>query len=132
MKEFWNQRYAEKEYVYGILPNHFFKEQLALAPKGKILFSAEGEGRNAVYAALQGFDFFAFDNSKQAKNKAVMLAQKQKAFIDYHVVDFENINYAENSFDVLVFIFAHFPSEIRKQYHEKLLSYLKPNGLVIF
>ena len=51
MNNFWNERYAEKVFAYGIAPNEFYKEQLAKLPKGKILFAAEGEGRNAVYAA---------------------------------------------------------------------------------
>ncbi len=48
------------------------------------------------------------------------------------VSELENLNYPTNSFDALVLVFAHFPASIRKQYHEKLLSFLKPNGLVIF
>ena len=51
MKDFWNDRYGRAEYAYGKNPNVFFKEQLDLLPPGKILLPAEGEGRNAVYAA---------------------------------------------------------------------------------
>ena len=55
MKELWDKRYAEKDYVYGIEPNQFFKEVLdKYSFKGKILLPAEGEGRNAVYAAKKG------------------------------------------------------------------------------
>ena len=42
------------------------------------------------------------------------------------------LSYNENSFDALVLIFAHFPSEIRKEAHSKLLTYLKPNGKILF
>jgi hypothetical protein len=54
MEEFWNERYADSEYVYGENPNEFLVEQLAQLPLGKILFPCEGEGRNAVYAAQKG------------------------------------------------------------------------------
>ena len=55
MKEFWDSRYSAEEYVYGILPNEYFKSKLITDEKsGNILFPAEGEGRNAVYAALKG------------------------------------------------------------------------------
>ena len=132
MKDFWNERYANKEYAYGIEPNRFLKEILETIPAGKILFPAEGEGRNGVYAAKKGFEVFAFDNSVEAKNKATMLAQKQNVKIDYQLCEFENLNYTENYFDVIALIFAHFPQNIRKSYHLKLLTYLKPNGLIIF
>lgn len=132
MIEFWNERYSEKNYAYGIEPNSFFKEQLKKLPKGKILFPAEGEGRNAVYAAQQGFEAFAFDNSKEAKNKAELLAIEKKVRLNYEISGLEDVNYDVNSFDVLVLIFAHFPANIRKQYGAKLLSSLKPNGYIVF
>jgi hypothetical protein len=39
MNNFWNERYAEKVFAYGIEPNQFYKEQLAkffLPPKAKV------------------------------------------------------------------------------------------------
>ena len=132
MKDFWNDRYANKEYAYGVKPNDFYKSKLNLVPKGKLLFAAEGEGRNAVYAAQQGFEVYALDNSIEAKNKAEKLAADKNVKIDYMVSELENLDYPPNSFDALVLVFAHFPKSIRKQYHEKLLTYLKPGGMVIF
>lgn len=54
MKDFWNNRYDEKAYAYGLSPNIFFKEQLGLLPIGSILLPAEGEGRNAIFALNEG------------------------------------------------------------------------------
>lgn len=51
MKEFWDARYAQETYVYGKEPNNYFKRTLNSLKPGKILLAAEGEGRNAVYAA---------------------------------------------------------------------------------
>jgi hypothetical protein len=39
--------------MYGTTPNEFFKQQLDLLEPGNILLPADGEGRNAVYAASQ-------------------------------------------------------------------------------
>jgi hypothetical protein len=56
MKPFWNERYAQSDYVYGEEPNRFFKKMLdspelsGLSGKSMLL-PCEGEGRNAVYAA---------------------------------------------------------------------------------
>lgn len=41
----WDQRYSDKNYVYGIEPNDFLREYAQQIPKGKILCLAEGEGR---------------------------------------------------------------------------------------
>ena len=70
MQDFWNKRYKQKEYAYGEQPNRFFKEQIQNLSPGKALFPAEGEGRNAVYAAQLGWEVEAFDISEEGKNKA--------------------------------------------------------------
>ncbi|NVM67000.1 hypothetical protein FHW88_005321 [Mucilaginibacter sp. SG538B] len=61
--EKWDQRYAEEEFAYGEQPNNFLQQQLSLLKPGKILFPAEGEGRNAVFAAGLGWAVSAFDIS---------------------------------------------------------------------
>ena len=131
MKDFWNERYSGKEFVYGEIPNEYLKAKLTGLHTGKILFPAEGEGRNAVFAAKLGWAVSAFDQSETGKEKAELLAQKNGVIIDYIVSEAENISYAENSFDALVLIYAHFHSDKRKEYHQKLGSYLKKGGILI-
>lgn len=132
MKDFWNERYAATDYAYGIEPNVFFKTQLEFFSMGKILFPAEGEGRNAVYAAQQDFDVYAFDSSEEGKIKAKNLANHKKVSFQYSISSIEDINYPQDFFDGIVLIFAHFPAQLRKEYHQKLLTFLKPNGFIIF
>ncbi|GAL74529.1 hypothetical protein JCM19275_3384 [Nonlabens ulvanivorans] len=129
--DFWNERYAEKEYVYGTEPNVFFKEQLDQLVAGNVLLPAEGEGRNAVYAALQGWDVVAFDISTSGKEKAMQLSAAQKVVVDYQitsVLDFKT----DIKFDTIGLCYTHFPVEIRKDAFQHLLKFLKPNGTVIF
>jgi len=133
MTEFWDNRYSEKEYAYGIEPNAFFKKSLKeINLKGTILFPAEGEGRNTVYAAKIGLTVNAFDTSKEGKNKADRLAKSNNVKINYSVGELNNQNYKENSFDTIVLIFAHFPPPLRLKMHQQLSKLLKPNGLLIF
>jgi hypothetical protein len=129
--DFWNERYAEKEYVYGTQPNVFFKEQLDQLVAGNVLLPAEGEGRNAVYAALQGWDVVAFDISTSGKEKAMQLSAAQKVVVDYQVtsvLDFKT----DIKFDTIGLCYTHFPIEIRKDAFQHLLKFLKSNGTVIF
>ena len=132
MKQFWNERYAEKGFAYGKEPNQFLKENLHKLPKGKILFVAEGEGRNAVFAAQNGYEVVAFDYSESAKKKALTLAKEQNVQLNYLVSDVMDLSFEPESFDAMVFIFTHFPAVIRKQAHQKLVSFLKPDGKVLF
>lgn len=131
MKQFWNERYTEDTFTYGKAPNEFLKENIHLLPKGNILFVAEGEGRNAVFAAKNGFKVCAFDYSESGQQKALLLAKENGVTIDYLVADVLELPYEKESFDALVFIFAHFPTEIRKEAHLKLLELLKPGGKIL-
>ncbi len=131
MKKFWNDRYSEKDYAYGEKPNEFFAEQIGKLPAGNIILPAEGEGRNAVYAASLGWKVSAFDTSDAGKTKALLLSDKKGVTIDYIVDDAVSIFYPDNSADVVSFIFAHFPSAVRKQIHHKAIQWLKPGGKII-
>jgi len=131
MNQFWNERFATEEYVYGTEPNLFYREQLEKLNPGKILFPAEGEGRNAVYAAMQDWKVTAFDPSTVAKTKAENLARQKNVEIYYRITDYENVSFSKESFDCLVLIYAHMHPLKRKEYHKKLASFLKPGGTLI-
>jgi len=131
MTDFWNDRYAAKEFAYGTLPNEFLKEELEKLQTGKIIFVCEGEGRNAVYAATQNWNVEAFDLSQEGKRKSLLLAKQNNVTLNYQIQDATIIEYPENSFDVVALIYAHFPEAIRKSIHQKIVRWLKPNGLVL-
>ncbi|MDI1235752.1 MAG: class I SAM-dependent methyltransferase [bacterium] len=130
--ERWNERYRQSEYAYGEEPNNYLKEQLEKLTPGSILFPAEGEGRNAVYAAKQGWEVFAFDISSAGKDKAMQLAEMNNVNIDYQIGFLETLDFKANQFDALALIYAHFPAAIKSAYHQTLDRYVKKDGLIIF
>ncbi|MEN9333666.1 MAG: hypothetical protein RLY35_846 [Bacteroidota bacterium] len=130
--QIWNSRYEQNEFVYGEEPNVFFAEHLPLITKGKVLFSAEGEGRNAVYAATQGLESFAFDISSAGRDKALQLAKSKGISIDYQVTDALRYLNQPESMDGLVIIFNHFPKRQQGPIFAHILKMLKPTGKVIF
>ncbi|MBL6445303.1 class I SAM-dependent methyltransferase [Fulvivirga sp. 29W222] len=128
----WDERYRKEEYAYGKQPNHYLKEQLAELEAGSILFPAEGEGRNAVYAACQGWNVDAFDISKEGRNKALLLAEKNNVTINYQVGELPDLNYDVGQFDAIALIYAHFPAHLKSAYHKLLDKYLVKGGVIIF
>lgn len=131
MNEFWNQRYAEEAFAYGVEPNDFFAQQLIQVEPGKLLLPAEGEGRNAVFAAKKGWSVDAFDFSPYAKKKASDLATKIKVAINYLLTDFDAFEADPESYDVIGLIYAHMPPDLREKTHRKMLHLLKPGGKII-
>ena len=130
--ERWNDRYSTDEFAYGEQPNNYLKEQLEKLHVGTILFPAEGEGRNAVFAAKLGWTVSAFDISVEGKKKAFRLAEKNKVTIDYQVGELQTLNYNTEQFDAIALIYAHFPADIKSLYHKTLDNYLRKDGFVIF
>jgi len=131
MKDFWNKRYSELNYAYGKEPNQFYKSEINSLKGDKILFPAEGEGRNAVYASKEGWDCYAFDISEEGKQKADLLASENNVSLKYIVSDFRDVNYPDEYFDCIVLIFAHVPTDLREDFHQKMLRMLKKGGHIL-
>lgn len=127
----WNTRYSEKAFAFGTEPNGYFKEQIEKLPPGKLLLPAEGEGRNAVFAALRGWQVSAFDISTAGKDKALQLANTHNVTLEYQVGHLEEVEYKVGQFDTLALIYAHFPADIKSRYHQTLATYVKQGGTVI-
>lgn len=131
MKQGWNERYSNPEYAYGIEPNRYLKEQLDKLTPGTILFPAEGEGRNSVYAAKSGWKVSAFDTSIEGQKKALQLAEANDVQMDYRVGELTSIGYKAEEFDAIGLIFSHFSADIRSSYHKELDRLLRKGGVII-
>jgi len=128
----WDARYRDCEFAYGEQPNNYLKEQIERLNIGKILFPAEGEGRNAVFAAQLGWNVSAFDISLEGQKKALQLAQKNHVAIDYQIGDLQTLNYKDEQFDAIALIYAHFPADVKSHLHKTLTQYLRRGGTIIF
>lgn len=124
---FWNEKYGGEEFHYGLKPNRFLELMLESRPPGRLLFAAEGEGRNAVYAAKQGWEVHAFDQSERAREKAMALAEQEGLEINYQIADALEYE-SDRPFDAVALIYAHFPAAIRARVHQRLSGLLKPVG----
>lgn len=131
MQEIWNQRYTEKEYVYGTEPNVLIKEFIDQNKAGRILFAAEGEGRNSVYAAKHNWQVDAVDFSEEGKRKALKLAEENKVKINYTVSDIMDYDLGENQYDAIALIYFHLPPSIREKVHKRMIKALKGGGHII-
>jgi 2-polyprenyl-3-methyl-5-hydroxy-6-metoxy-1,4-benzoquinol methylase len=126
----WNEKFSSEEYLYGKEPNQFLKDELATLERGKILFLGEGEGRNAVFAAKLGWQVDAVDSSEIGKQKALSLAKENNVTINYMIDDIFNYN-TEKKYDAVALIFLHVHDELKEQLHNKVISLLNKNGVVI-
>ncbi len=130
-REMWDQRYSAADYVYGTEPEPFFKQEIGRLKPGKLLLPAEGEGRNAVYAAGQGWEVLAFDQSDEGRKKAFRLAREKGVTINYHLGDLETFLSPPQTFDAIALSYVHTSGYKRKLIHRRLEGFLKPGGIMI-
>jgi SAM-dependent methyltransferase len=125
----WDERYNSDEYAYGKEPNQFLAENYQSIPKGAVLSLAEGEGRNAVFLAMQGYSVTAVDGSAVGLKKAEKLAKENGVEINLVHANLAEYEIGESCWDGVVSIFCPLPSVQRKSMHKKIVAGLKPGGV---
>lgn len=133
MAGFWDEVYADKEYVFGTAPNQFLAAQQAYLQAGqRALAVADGEGRNGVWLAEQGLDVVSIEYSEPAVEKAKHLAQARGVNMDIRLADVFNWDWPLAAFDVVAAIFIQFATpEQRGPLLQHIKDALKPGGLLI-
>lgn len=128
----WNERYAGADFLYGRRPNQYLVAQrYRLGPGQRVLVAADGEGRNGVWLAEQGYRVTSVDQSAVAQEKAATLARERGVAVDLVCADLGTWSPGVAAYDAVALIFAHFPSSDRAAIHGSLARALRPGGLLI-
>jgi cyclopropane fatty-acyl-phospholipid synthase-like methyltransferase len=92
---------------------------------------ADGEGRNGVFLAKNGFEVTSIDFSQEALDKADKFATDSSVSIETICADLLNYDFGENKFDGIISIFSHFNKNETNDLHKKYFDALKPGGVFI-
>jgi 2-polyprenyl-3-methyl-5-hydroxy-6-metoxy-1,4-benzoquinol methylase len=128
----WHERFGSEQYVYGEEPNLFIKNQANRLEKArKVVCFAEGEGRNAVYLGKQGLDVTAYDYALNGLKKTEALADSNGVKIKTEQKDLILDPVPDAEFDAAIMVFGHFAKKDQKTVFDKLVSAVKPGGIVM-
>ncbi|NBX18961.1 MAG: class I SAM-dependent methyltransferase [Proteobacteria bacterium] len=130
----WDERYSSQDYFYGKQPNDFLRDNIQLIQNGEsVLCLAEGEGRNAVFIAgeVKSAHVTAVDSSKAGLEKTKALAQEKGVNVETVHADLSDFDLGQDKWDVIVSIWCHLPSELRKMVHAGAVKALKSGGRLI-
>lgn len=130
-EQFWNDRYTEPGFTYGLEPNEFLASMVSQIPFGPILSLGEGEGRNAVFLAKLGYEVTAVDHSVVGLEKVRRLAEENSVSVKTILADLAEFNIETDTWSAIVSIFCHLPSLIRIPLHASVVSGLVRGGLYI-
>ena len=134
----WDERYSDNDYVYGTEPNAFLASAInrircnhSLLHRGRVLSLGEGEGRNAVFLAEHGCVVTAVDASAIGLSKAEKLAKARGVVIKVIHSDLAHLDLAPGSWDAIISIFCHVPSQLRVELHRRVVTSLRPGGVFV-
>jgi 2-polyprenyl-3-methyl-5-hydroxy-6-metoxy-1,4-benzoquinol methylase len=131
--EAWNQRFQGDGYLFGTEPNAWLREHAAVLPAGaRVLCVADGEGRNSVWLARQGFQVEAFDVAPNGLDKARRLARQAGVEVRYELAGCDDYAWPEAAFDGVAAIFIQFADPaLRQRLFARMVASLKPGGVLI-
>ncbi|MFZ9950372.1 MAG: class I SAM-dependent methyltransferase [Gemmobacter sp.] len=113
-EERWNNRFSAEHYIFGQAPNEFLQRKAGGLPPGKALCIADGEGRNGVWLAEQGWDVLSLDFSEMGQRKAAALAAQRGVTLSLEHGDVHGWVYPWHRFDLVVDIFTQFSDETER------------------
>jgi len=134
LQEFWDKRYENPEYIFGTAPNDYLRKQCStILPSGnrRALCLADGEGRNGVWLAQQGWDVTGVDISPAGIDKAKQLALKNHVQADFLVGNIAEFDFKPNYYQLITSIFFHLPKNLRQKIHEGCILSLEIGGFFV-
>ena len=130
----WDGRYSNANgFLFGEAPNRWLAANaFRIAPGAKVLSIADGEGRNSVWLARQGFEVTEFDVSPVGVARAREFASSHGVEPDLRVADIARWDWQPQAFDAVAAIFFQFaPPALRSRIFEGIATALVPGGLLI-
>ena len=127
---FWDERYQKDRFLFSTQPNPFLVEQ-AGNPPGRALAVGDGEGRNGVWLAEQGWSVTSLDYSPEGIAKTQRLAAQRGVAVETVCADASQWAFPEAAFDLIVLFYFHLPRAAAKVAHAGCVRALKPGGRVI-
>lgn len=129
----WNQRFSAAGYLFGTEPNAYLRRHAdRWQPSARLLCVADGEGRNSVWLARQGFRVDAFDISEVGVRKAQGLAATAGVHVNFAVADGDALAWPTEVYDGIVAIFIQFADPpICERLFAHMVRALKPGGLLV-
>jgi 2-polyprenyl-3-methyl-5-hydroxy-6-metoxy-1,4-benzoquinol methylase len=130
-QEFWNGKFSKADYFYGTKANEFLASNISLLKNHKkLLCLGEGEGRNAIFFAKNGFEVSAIDASNLGLEKLENRAKKEKLDIKTVCMDLNDWIVLEK-YDVIVASYLHMFKNEREELFRKIENSLNSNGYFV-
>lgn len=131
MQDYWDDKYKKADFYYGKEPNEFIRQnKYKIKAGGDVLCLAEGEGRNAVFLAKEGFSVEAIEISGVALSKLTKRIKDENVALMIRQTMIENWK-PEKNYDGIVITYLHEDFKRFEALLEKCLGILNLGGIFL-
>ena len=127
---FWNKHFERKDPQFKTEPNAFLVEVSSQLTAGTALDFGMGEGRNAIYLALHGWEVTGVDYAPAGVEKALQRAQRLGVKLNAIVQDVERFDFGRDRWDLVCLMYSP-GSDYVHDFYKRLAASLKVGAYVI-
>lgn len=128
-KVLWNKVYSGRDPIFVQTPNALVAAAIEGRKPGKALDFGMGQGRNAVFLAMQGWDVTGFDPSDEAVRQAEANAAKAGVKIHAVVAGDDRFDLGSGRWDLIVMTYIR---SLSAGDAERIARALAPGGLFVY
>lgn len=125
----WDDRYSDSELVWSGEPNQFVAQFLSERQPGSAIDLGAGEGRNAVWLAVQGWEVTAVDFSAVGLEKARRMAFDAGVELATVVSDVEHYS-PTFPVDLVLLSYLQIPDTHQVRLLRRVRDWVKPGGVI--
>ena len=127
----YNKTYTSSSPQFTTQPNALLVATVEGRKPGRALDVGMGQGRNALFLAMKGWDVTGFDISDEGIAVARKNAERAGVKVNAVQQTIEAFDYGIDQWDLIVFVYEPFPVT-SAAYVERLRKSLKTGGLFVF
>lgn len=101
-REGWNTRYANRAYVWDVVPSRLLEHETRSLPPGRALDLGCGEGRNSVWLASLGWRVTGVDFAHVGLEKARALARRHAIRVRWLLRDLTEYRPQRGHYDLVL------------------------------
>jgi len=110
-RERWNARYAERDYVWDVVPSRLLEQETRDLPAGRAIDLGCGEGRNTVWLAARGWQATGVDFSDVGLDKARALARRHGVRVRWLQRDLTAYRPRPRHYDLVLMCYLQLPRD---------------------
>jgi SAM-dependent methyltransferase len=133
-KDYWEAHWEEaahREYDRGLLPNPYLAREIGDLPVGTALDAGCGEGAEAIWLAVTGWQVTAADISAAALDRARRRAGEGERAAEIEWVEADvSVWEPDCRFDLVMTHYAH-PSIGQLAFYERIAEWVAPGGTLL-